>query len=504
MKWISDLELRELVMPKFEFIAFAFLLICPLLSGACNGQVVDYTPVEAFPNLRFDNPVFLTHSGDGTNRIFVVELDGLIKVFPNSSSTNAAAVFLNIDDRVTSGGEMGLLGLAFHPDYASNGFFYVNYTTEINGPRRTVVSRFRVKPGNPNEADPNQELILLQFNQPFGNHNGGMLEFGPDGYLYIATGDGGSAGDPQNNGQNRASLLGKILRIDVDQPSGGLNYGIPSDNPFAGNTQGFREEIFAYGLRNPWRFSIDDLSGEIWAGDVGQGSREEIDLIENGKNYGWRIMEGNLCFDPPSNCNRTGLTLPVIDYGRDLGFSVTGGYIYRGLMRPELTGAYIYGDYGSGRIWMLRYENGRVTEQSELVDTDFSISSFGIDETNELYFFDYAGAIYRFSESPTRVGDYPDDAGLSKFSLEQNYPNPFNPATTIRYRLLEFGRVQLTIFNAFGQKVKTLLNTEQGAGEYQAVWHGDDERGEAVASGIYWYELQAGVFLQTRKMILIR
>ncbi len=495
-------------MPKSAFIAFFSLLLCPPLSIACSGQVenpLDYTPVEAFPNLRFDNPVFLTHSGDGTNRIFVMELDGIIKVFSNSSSASPAPVFLNIDDRVTSGGEMGLLGLAFHPDYASNGFFYVNYTTEINGPRRTVIARFSVKPGNPNEADPSQELILLEFNQPFANHNGGMLEFGPDGYLYIATGDGGSGGDPQNNGQNRATLLGKILRIDVNHPGVGLNYGIPPDNPFVDNTQGFREEIFAYGLRNPWRFSIDHPSGEIWAGDVGQGAREEIDLIENGKNYGWRIMEGNLCFDPPSNCNRTGLTLPVIDYGRDLGFSVTGGYVYRGLLRPELTGAYVYGDYGSGRIWMLRYENSQVTEQSELVDTDFSISSFGVDQNNELYIIDYGGngAIYRFSDSPTRVGDRSDDL-LTKFSLQQNYPNPFNPATTIRYRLRDFGRVQLAIFNAFGQKIKTLLDSAQGPGEYQTVWEGDGDQGEPVASGIYWYQLQVGDRLQTRKMILLR
>lgn len=485
------------------------LLICPAISFSCNGSpqqpVEDFTPVIAFPNLRFDLPVFLTHSGDGSNRIFVVELDGIIKVFSNSESANQAATFLNIDGRVTSGGEMGLLGLAFHPEYANNGFFYVNYTTEQNSPRRTVISRFSVQAGNANAADPNSELILLEFNQPFANHNGGMVQFGPDGYLYIATGDGGSGGDPQNNAQNRATLLGKILRIDVDNPSGNRNYGTPSDNPYAGNTQGFREEIFAYGLRNPWRFSIDFASGQIWAGDVGQGAREEIDLIESGKNYGWRIMEGNLCFNPSSNCNQTGLTLPVIDYNRNLGFSVTGGYIYRGSIKPSLQGAYIYADYGSGRIWMLRYESGSVTESAELFDADFNISSFGIDENNELYILEYSGngAIYRFSDNPTAVNDeetrMPEDLALAP-----NFPNPFNPMTTIRYVVAKFEKVQLTIFNSVGQKIRTLVNEDQRPGEYQTAWDAKDDRGQAVASGVYLCQLRVGEATFARNMTLVR
>jgi glucose/arabinose dehydrogenase len=496
-----------------------FLLAYPAISFSCSGSpqdpLEDFTPVLAFPNLRFDLPVFLTHSGDGSNRIFVVEQDGVIKVFPNSESASQATTFLNIDGRVTSGGEMGLLGLAFHPNYASNGFFYVNYTTEQNGPRRTVISRFSVQTGNPDAADPNSELILLEFNQPFSNHNGGMMQFGPDGYLYIATGDGGSGGDPQNNAQNRANLLGKILRIDVDHPSGGRDYGIPPDNPYAGNTQGFREEIFAYGLRNPWRFSIDFPTGQIWAGDVGQQTREEIDLIENGNNYGWRIMEGNLCFNPPNNCDQTGLTLPVLDYDRSLGFSITGGYVYRGANKPTLRGAYIYADFGSGRIWMLRYENGAVTENAELFDASFNISSFGVDENNELYILDYSssGAVYRFQESPTTVKDENENLQPHQFILEQNYPNPFsqsgaaftqNPRTTIRYSLQKLARVEVAIFNSLGQKIRTLVDDMQGPGEFQIQWDGKDERGNSVASGVYLYRLKTGENFFTRTMTLVR
>ncbi len=491
--------------------AAIILFVCPAISFSCNGNpqepVEDFTPVIAFPNLRFDLPVFLTHCGDGSNRVFVVELDGIIKVFSNSESANQAAIFLNIDGRVTSGDEMGLLGLAFHLDYGSNGFFYVNYTTDQNGPRRTVISRFSVQAGNTNAADPNSELILLEFNQPFPNHNGGMIQFGPDGYLYIATGDGGSGGDPNNNAQNRTNLLGKILRIDVDNPGGNRNYGIPPDNPYAGNTQNFREEIFAYGLRNPWRFSIDFPSGQIWAGDVGQDAREEVDLIEKGNNYGWRIMEGNLCFSPSSNCNRTGLTLPVIDYDRSLGFSVTGGFIYRGGIKPSLQGAYIYADYGSGRIWKLRYENGTVTENEELVGPGFHISSFGVDESDELYILEYpdngTGAIYRFSDNPTVVNDdetsMPDD-----IALEPNFPNPFNPMTTIRYVVSKFEKVQLTIFNSVGQKIRLLVNEDQRPGEYQTAWDAKDDRGQAVASGVYLCQLKVGEAIFVRSMSLVR
>lgn len=356
-----------------------------------------YKLKNAFKNLSFDNPVDLQHPGDGTNRIFIVAQGGLIYVFNNNHSAKSAKVFLDIRDKVTSSGELGLLGLAFHPDYKNNGYFYVNYTA--SDPLRSVIARYTVRPKNRNSANKNSERILLEVNQPYSNHNGGQLAFGTDGYLYISLGDGGSGGDPQNNGQNRSSFLGKILRIDVDCTSDSKNYCIPSGNPFAGNTQGYKEEIYAYGLRNPWRFSFDPVTGWMWAGDVGQNSWEEIDIIEKGENYGWRIMEGNHCYNPSSGCDTSGLTLPVWEYGHNGqgSCSITGGYVYLGAKFPELYGKYIYGDYCSGNIWALSYDGTNSATNKLLLTADIEISSFGIDRNNEMYVCDLNGKIYKLA-----------------------------------------------------------------------------------------------------------
>ncbi|MGH7455580.1 MAG: PQQ-dependent sugar dehydrogenase, partial [bacterium] len=311
----------------FIFAAILFLAVTPTHSQA------QLQLQNAFPNLTFSSPVDLQHPGDGTDRIFVVEQAGIIRVFENAATATSARTFLDIRPKVDFNGEKGLLGLAFHPNYQTNGYFYVNYVA--SSPRRTIIARYRVSATDPNQAVADSESVILTFNQPFDNHNGGQITFGDDGYLYIATGDGGSAGDPQGNGQSLQTLLGKILRIDVDTAAGGRNYGIPGDNPFAGNTAGNREEIYAYGLRNPWRMSFDRTTGWLWAADVGQGRFEEIDLITNGGNYGWKIMEGNSCFSPSTGCNMTSLINPIWDYGRSLGASVTGGYVYRGAKVPE-------------------------------------------------------------------------------------------------------------------------------------------------------------------------
>ena len=302
---------------------------------------------------------------------------------------------MDISSRVLYGGEQGLLGLAFHPNYTQNGYFYVNYMAD--NPRRTIIARYTLS-ADANVADSNSQQVILEISQPFGNHKGGQLAFGPDGYLYIGVGDGGSEGDPNGNGQNLSTLLGKILRIDVNTQSNGRNYGIPADNPFAGNTAGYLEEIYAYGFRNPWRFSFDSATGALWVGDVGQDRVEEIDLVEKGKNYGWNIMEGTLCYNPPTGCNQTGLTLPIWNYTHDLGNAVIGGYIYRGSALPGLVGAYVYGDYGSGRIWALRY-NGSEANNVLLVDSSLNIASLGIDQNNELYFCAYDGKIYKLAVS---------------------------------------------------------------------------------------------------------
>ena len=313
----------------------------------------DLTPaplklVQAFPLLSFVLPLAIVDAGDGSKRLFVVEQKGRILVFPNDPKASKAKVFLDIKSKVDSQGwEEGLLGLAFHPQYKTNGLFYVNYTA--SKPERTVIARYRVSAGDKDLADPKSEKVLLWFSQPYENHNGGHLAFGPKGYLYIAVGDGGAGGDPQNNGQNRKTLLGSMLRIDVDTTSGSKPYGIPKDNPFAGNSLGYREEIYAWGLRNPWRFSFDRKTGQLWAGDVGQNAWEEIDVIEKGKNYGWRVMEGDHCFNPPTGCSKSGLQPPVWDYTMKGGQSVTGGHVYRGKLLPQLVGQYIYADFITGQ-----------------------------------------------------------------------------------------------------------------------------------------------------------
>ena len=353
---------------------------------------VSYQAVEAFPKLSFNSPVDFTHANDGTSRLFVVEQRGVIQTFENNVSTETKSVFLDIVSRVASGGEMGLLGLAFHPNFKNNGFFFVNYTR--NSPRRqTVIARFK---SNGQTADPSSETILLTFDQPYTNHNGGQIAFGADGYLYIATGDGGSGGDPQNYAQNRASLLGKMLRIDVNSTTKG-NYGIPKDNPYVGNTQGFSEEIYAYGLRNPWRFSFDSVTKDLWTGDVGQNKVEEIDVITKGGNYGWKVKEGNSCYS--GDCSRTDLIAPVWEYqqGSD-GRSVTGGIVYRGKKFTDLVGKYFCGDYVSGKIWALTYD-GKTVTKNDVITNVSTVSAFGQDANGELYILNYgSGKIYTLTK----------------------------------------------------------------------------------------------------------
>jgi len=392
----------------FSVLLFlAFLMGCSTTNDPSSNQNTPSAPVtsntaanlqlvEAYPNLVFNQPLEYRHAFDNSDRVFVVEKAGRILVFQNNPQVQSWQVFLDLTGRVDSNSsEQGLLGLAFHPDYKNNGLFYVNYTARNS----TIVARYRVNPGDPNQALSDSEEVILTFNQPFDNHNGGHLSFGPDGYLYIASGDGGLAGDPQNNAQNRGNLLGKILRIDVDKPGNGTAYSIPPDNPFFGNQEGFREEIYAYGLRNPWKFSFDPGRAWLWAADVGQSKIEEIDIIQKGANYGWRKMEGSLPYLAVGSIDQTGLTSPVWEYQHPTGNSITGGYAYYGKLTPSLNGAYIYGDFGTGMIWSLRLDENMKPDNRTLFDTDLNISSFGLDQNNELYVVDYKGKIYKFIES---------------------------------------------------------------------------------------------------------
>ncbi|MPZ48253.1 MAG: glucose sorbosone dehydrogenase [Dehalococcoidia bacterium] len=350
------------------------------------GPLPDVRLQRVFPGLGFSRMTGLYQAPDG--RFFVLEQLGRILVFEDRPDVSESQVFLDIRSKVdASGGEMGLLGFALAPDFAQSGVFYVDYTA--GNPRRTVVSRFTASGAT---ADPANESIILEVGQPFANHNGGQIAFGPDGFLYIALGDGGSQRDPQGNGQNLNALLGKILRIDVSGSSGDRAYSVPADNPFAGRGGGVREEVWAYGFRNPWRFSFDRQTGQLWAGDVGQNSFEEVDLVTKGGNYGWNVMEGEQCLGGGS-CNRDGLTLPVIDYPTSGGnCSVTGGFVYRGNAIPALRGAYVYADYCGGHVWGLRYDGSRVTEEDTLVPGAFAISSFAQTNTGELYVLNYTGS----------------------------------------------------------------------------------------------------------------
>lgn len=371
----------------------AFLLLLPLLLFS-QPKIQLATHATGFVR-----PVDIAHCGD--SRLFIVEQRGLIWML-DSLGNRLTDTFLNIDPRVRSaGGEQGLLGLAFPPDFAQTGVFYVNYTFEPNGDTR--VSRFSLKPGKPNQADPGSEEILITQSQPFSNHNGGCLKFGPDGYLYIAFGDGGSGGDPDNYAQTKNSLLGKMLRIDVNSTSPGLPYGIPADNPFV-NNPAYRPEIWSTGWRNPWRFSFDRLTGDIWVGDVGQSTREEIDFEPAntaGRNYGWRCYEGAVTYNT-SNCPPASTFInPVFDFDNNsLGCSVTGGFIYRGAKFSDLYGAYLFTDYCSGRWWATRRQSDGTFSTVQLADlANSQYASLGEDRDGELYVTALSqGTVYKINE----------------------------------------------------------------------------------------------------------
>ena len=348
---------------------------------------------RSFPNLNFRRLTGLVQPGDDRDVLYVTEQKGLIRTFPNRQDVSKSTIFLDITGRVNEGGnEEGLLGLAFDPGYQDNGFFYVYYSAK--DPRRSVVSRFSVNPSDPSKADPDSESIVLEVPQPFKNHNGGQIAFGPDGYLYIGLGDGGSGGDPLLNGQNTATLLGSLLRIDVSTQDG---YQIPSDNPFL-SVAGAKPEIWAYGLRNPWRFSFDSETGDLWLGDVGQNSWEELNLVKKGHNYGWNVMEGAHCFRPTSGCDGTGLELPIVEYSSNEGCSVIGGYVYRGAGLPSLSGAYLYGDFCRGTVWGLRHDGDAVTEHILLAKVDAQITSFGEDQAGNVYILSRDDGIYQLAK----------------------------------------------------------------------------------------------------------
>jgi uncharacterized repeat protein (TIGR03806 family) len=362
---------------------------------------------KAFPELRFERPLQIAHAGDGTNRLFVVTQKGVIFVFPNRANVGPqdCKVFLDwshVAQLVEN--EEGMMGLAFHPKFKENGLLYVYYTKR---PLQSTLARFRVMKDDPDRVDPDSFEILLNFPQPYWNHNGGSLEFGPDGYLYLGLGDGGSGGDPHRNGQNLKTFLGKILRIDVDHEDPGLKYAIPKDNPFADRGEGVKKEIWAYGVRNIWRLSFDRLTGKLWAGDVGQDKFEEVDIIVKGGNYGWNLKEGFHDFRADLAKGNEKLIEPIIDYDRSIGQCVIGGVVYRGRELSELYGAYLYSDFNTGHVWALRYDGEKMTGNLEIVRAKREISSFGQDEANEVLFTCFDGYLYKFRKAEQKESRQP-------------------------------------------------------------------------------------------------
>jgi glucose/arabinose dehydrogenase len=381
-----------------------------LLAGGCGGGGMAATaptsgstptpgtvPATALTLQRiasgFSAPLGLESPDDSGGRLFVVEQGGTIRIIQNGAAV--ATPFLDISSKVTSGGEMGLLGLTFHSGFPTNPRFYVNYVRTVAGQIQSVIAEYQLSTTNANQADVASERILLTVNQVgnFSNHKAGQLAFGSDGFLYFGLGDGGGGGDPNGNGQNKNTLLGKMMRIDVDATSPGLQYRIPPDNPFAAG--GGLPEIWAYGFRNPWRFSFDRSTGRQFVADVGQDAFEEIDIVTKGGNYGWNTMEGLHCFNPSSGCNMAGLALPISEYSHSEGVAVIGGFVYHGSALPFLQGLYVFGDLNTGKIFTLKQNADLTWTRTLLTTTALTISSFGQDQSGELYLIDFTGNVFK-------------------------------------------------------------------------------------------------------------
>lgn len=451
--------------------------ILPFLIVLCTFQTIAQTiNLETFAS-GFSSPVAITNAGD--SRLFVVQRSGAIRII-NANGTINATNFLNLSTIISSGGERGLLGLAFHPDYATNGYFYVNYTRTGDG--ATVIARYSVNATNPDVADASSALVLLTIAQPASNHNGGSVVFGPDGFLYIGMGDGGGANDTNNYGQNINSLLGKMLRIDVNS---GTLYGIPATNPFAGATAG-ADEIWAVGMRNPWKFSFDSQTGDLWIADVGQNAIEEINKAPSsaaGLNYGWRCYEGNSPFNTTGCSVITNYTFPVTDYTHAAsgGCSITGGYVYRGATYPNLQGKYLFSDYCNNKIGYISNTGGAITWS---IAFSGNISTFGEDVNGELYVAGLNnGIVSKIIDTTLSAGDF-NQIGVSI------YPNPAKDYFTIENK--NNRELSIKIYDTSGklivsqneQSLDTITINTSGFNRGLYLVVAEDARGNAFRSKV--------------------
>jgi glucose/arabinose dehydrogenase len=451
---------------------------------------------DAFPKLTtFLSPIGVEDPLDGTDRLFVLERAGRVYVLQNDPTVSTRTLFLDLSGLITAASEGGLLGLAFHPNYENNGYFYVSYTAE--SPRREVLARYRVDPSNPDTALPGSALAILEIPKTNLYHNGGRIAFGPDGYLYWSLGEDGIA----HFAQDLTQWNGKMLRIDVDHPSGGNQYGIPADNPFAGSGGGVRPEIWAYGFRNPWRFSFDPPTGRVWLGDVGENRWEEINIIRKGRNYGWPRMEGNECFPFFASCDTSGLNavLPLFAYPHDGSESITGGFVYRGPSNPSLVGKYIYADYVTGEVSALTWD-GVNPPANALLTTEPGIPSFGVDKDGELFIASFDGTIYRLFATPTTVPTPAAAPGTLAAS-----PNPFASSTRIDFTAPASSRVSLEVFDVAGHRVAVLMDRASSPGSGNLDWDGRDATGQSLRSGVYFLRLSVdGRAVDTRRVTFIK
>lgn len=490
----------------------AALVLLAVVGGACiqpSFGIASLSSTRVASGLN--RPIFVT-APPGDPRLFIIEQRGVIRIL--SGGSVLPTPFFDIDSLIpdiSGNDERGLLGLAFHPDFPDSPFFYVDYFSNAS---QTVIARYQVSGADSNRADHSSAQIRLTINQPFTNHNGGTLAFGPDRYLYIGMGDGGSGGDPGNRAQTLSELLGKMLRIDVMH---GYPYSIPPDNPFFNDPDpGIRQEIWDYGFRNPYRWSFDRLTGDLWIADVGQNLYEEIDFepdtCRGGKNYGWRLMEGDSCYNPPSGCDTlTGLVRPIHVYDHNTGCSVTGGAVYRGSAISGLQGAYFFADYCSDSIWSLRYDGTKTDfrdRTAELGSGVGDIAAIGQDGFGELYLVDRgvststsAGEIYKIVGTETGVEPGARPIG---FTLTDARPNPFSSSTRVDATLTRGGKLVVEVVAPSGRLLRRLASGTRPPGSYPFEWDGRDQAGRAARSGTYWIRVTLDGQVIARQVSLVR